>query len=92
MTDVHCYGEFSDGGDDHRCIFSVPHPSGKGRILKAQTFTVENSSGHVFALTEHYADDETTVVLGVFDDDKVEAVAHKLLGKTEHSMIEPIKT
>ena len=78
MEKIHPYGEISDG-DKHRVFFSVPHPSGKGRVLKAQTFHVEDSEGLVYVVTEHLADDETTVVLGVFDEDKVEAVVRKIM-------------
>jgi len=81
MSDVHCYGEISMG-DSHHVVFSVPHPT-RGRILKAQTFIVEGSSGSAFMLTEHIADDETAVVIGVFDDDIVEAKAEDVLEELE---------
>jgi hypothetical protein len=80
-TKPETYGEMEVPGheDDHRVVFSVPNPNGKGRILKAQTFTVPDSKGCAYILSRYFAEDETTVTLGVFDEDKIEEVAHHWL-------------
>jgi hypothetical protein len=38
FPDVRCYADITTG-DRHRVFFSIPDPSGKGRILKETTIT-----------------------------------------------------
>jgi hypothetical protein len=78
--DVRYYGEISGDDDDHRVVFSIPCTHGKGRILKAQTFTVPDSKDDIFVLSKYIAEDDTTLTLGVFDEDRVDYVAFEWLG------------